>query len=122
VKIAAPEYRQAFARRDQDLTALGPAEAAERIAASAVKADLVAAVDDWALHEPEPGLRDRLLEIARRADPGPWTDRLRDPVVRTDRDALGKLAEGPGAASTSAATLSVLATLMWRAGLSPARC
>jgi tetratricopeptide (TPR) repeat protein len=117
---AAQEYRQAFAGRDLDVTALGPAETAERIAASAVKADLVAAVDDWALHEPEPGPRDRLLEVARRADPGPWTDRLRDPAVRTDREALGKLADDLGSSRPSAATLSVLAMLMLRRGLNPA--
>ena len=56
-KIAAPAYRQAFAERALDLKTLDPAVSARRIAASAVKAELVAAVDDWALHEPERGLR-----------------------------------------------------------------
>jgi predicted ribosomally synthesized peptide with SipW-like signal peptide len=120
LKIAAPEYRRAFTERDLDLTTLGPAEAAQRIAASAVKAELVAAVDDWALHEPEPAVRDRLLDVARRADPGPWTDRLRDPAVRTDRAAVGKLADDLGRTGTSPATLTVLATLMWSEGLIPA--
>jgi Flp pilus assembly protein TadD len=121
LKIAAPEYRQAFAQRDLDLTALAPAEAAKRIAASAVKAELVAAVDDWALHEPRPGLRNRLLDVARRADPGPWTDRFRDPAVRADRAAVEKLAAEADPARTSAATLSALAQLMTRRGLSPVR-
>jgi len=39
-RIAPPEYRVAFANRGLDLTALAPAEAARRIAASAVKAEL----------------------------------------------------------------------------------
>ena len=47
-KIASPAYRQAFAERDLNLTTLDPAVSARRIAASAVKAELVAAVDDWA--------------------------------------------------------------------------
>jgi predicted ribosomally synthesized peptide with SipW-like signal peptide len=118
-KIAAPAYRQAFAERDLDLTTLDPAASARRIAASAVKTELVAAVDDWALHEPERGLRDRLLDVARRADSGPWTDRLRDPAVRSDKDAVKKLETDADLTSTSSATLGVLAELMKRRGLDP---
>jgi predicted ribosomally synthesized peptide with SipW-like signal peptide len=120
LKIAAPQYHRAFAERDLDLTALDPAQAAQRIAASAVKAELVAAVDDWSLHEPEPAMRDRLLDVARRADPGPWTDRLRDRAVRTDRGALARLANEVVSSGASSAARSVLATLMWGAGLNPA--
>ena len=69
-KIASPEYRKAFAERGLDLPTLAPAEAAKRIAASAVKADLVAAVDDWALYEPADMFRNRLLEIARTGRSG----------------------------------------------------
>ncbi len=119
-KIASPAYRQAFAERDLNLTTLDPAVSAGRISASAVKTELVAAVDDWAQHEPEPGLRDRLLEVARRADPGSWTDRLRDPAVRSDRDAIKKLATDADSTSTSVATLGALAALMKRHGLDPA--
>jgi predicted ribosomally synthesized peptide with SipW-like signal peptide len=118
-KIAAPAYRQAFAERALDLTTLDPAVSARRIAASAVKAELVAAVDDWALHEPKLGLRDRLLDVARRADPGPWTDRLRDSATRSDRDAVKKLATDADLTSTSSAALAVLAELMKRQGLDP---
>src|SRR5262249_30240542 len=90
-KIASPEYRKAFADRGLDLATLDPTEAAKRIRASAVKAELVAAVDDWALWEPDRALRDRLLEIARRADPRPWTDRLRDAAAWKDRRVLARL-------------------------------
>jgi eukaryotic-like serine/threonine-protein kinase len=111
-EIAAPEYRKAFAERGRDLTALPPAEAAGWIAASAAKAELVAAVDDWATYEPDPVLQSRLLEIARRAAPGPWTDRLRDPAVRRDRAAVQKLAAEVDPARVPPAALSVLVTLM----------
>jgi tetratricopeptide (TPR) repeat protein len=117
---AAPEYRQAFVERGLDLTALDPAEAAQRLGASAVKAELVPAVDDWALWEPEPGLRRRLLDIARRADGGPWLDRLRDPAVRNDRGAVEKLAADADPERTPVAALSVLAELMKRQGLNAA--
>src|SRR5262249_44320986 len=49
-----------------------------------------------------------------------WTNRLRDPAVRSDPVAVRKLAADAGAARTSATTLSVLAMLMQRHGLNPA--
>jgi tetratricopeptide (TPR) repeat protein len=120
LKVAAPAYRRTFTERGLDLTRLDPAEAAKRIAVSGVKAELVAAVDDWALFEPAPAIRDRLLNVARRADPGPWTDRLRDRAVHSDRGALAKLARDADAARASPAALSVLAERMGRLGLDPA--
>jgi tetratricopeptide (TPR) repeat protein len=118
--IAAPAYRQAFAERGLDLTSLDPAGAAKQIRASAVKAELVAAVDDWALFEPEPAIRDRLLDVVRQADPGAWTDCLRDPAVRNDKGALAKLAEDADLARTSAEALCVLAHRMGLLDLDPA--
>ena len=118
-RIAAPEYRKAFAARGWDLMTLDPGEAAKRIAASAVRADLVAALDDWALHEPEPVLQNRLLEVARRAEPAPWTDALRSPAVRNDKSEVEKLAVDADPAGTSPRALGVLARLMMRHGLDP---
>jgi len=118
-KIASPEYRTAFAERGLDLTTLEVPEAVRRITASAVKAELVAAVDDWALYEPNAALRDRLLEIARKADPGLWTNRLRDSALWKDKTAVAKLAVEANPEHTSSAALSVLATLMWRNQLDP---
>jgi tetratricopeptide (TPR) repeat protein/tRNA A-37 threonylcarbamoyl transferase component Bud32 len=73
----------------------GPAEAAETVAArvreSAVKEVLVAALDDWALLAP-PATRAWVLEVARRADPDVWRDRLRDPAAWDDEQVLGKRA------------------------------
>ena len=142
-KIASPEYRKAFADRGLDLEMLDPVETARRIAASAVKADLVAAVDDWALYERDESLRNRLLAIAGRADPGEWLNRLRDPAVwdhlmpqtkladlaniphriatavRDDLMPLTKLAVDADPGATSISALYVLATLMERKGLNP---
>src|SRR5262249_674425 len=86
---AAPgEYRPALKAAGLDLGALESGEGVKQITGSAVKAELVAAVDDWALYERDEVLRDRLLEVARRADPHPWTERLRRPALWTDRDAV----------------------------------
>jgi tetratricopeptide (TPR) repeat protein len=114
-----PAYRAAFAAHGLDLTALEPAEAAGHIATSPVRAEIVAAVDDWSVYEPDPDLRNRLLQIARQVDPGPWTDRLRDPAVRGDKAAVAKLAADADAATVSPAALSTLAEVMSRAGLNP---
>ena len=118
-KIAAPEYRKAFAGFGLPFDTLEAAEAARRIAASPVKTELVAAMDDWALYETNERLRDRLLEIARKADPGSWTDRLRDPAVRRDAIAVVKLLAATDLATTPPAALSVLAAVMERQHLDP---
>ena len=119
-KGAPPAYRKALAEYGLDLTTLAPAESAPRIAASAVKAELVMAVDDWALHEPDEELRVRLLEVARAADPGPWTDRLRDPKVWGDRKAYGWNSRPTRTRRpTTPAVLSMLAELLMRSKVNP---
>ena len=118
---APPEYRKAFQESGLDLTALEPVDAANYIATSAIKTDLVAAIDDWSSFEPSVPLRDKLLEIARRGDPGPWTDRLRTPFVQSNIAALEKLAQEVQAASPPSSALCVLAGAMVRSGLSPLR-
>jgi tetratricopeptide (TPR) repeat protein len=120
-QMAAPEYRLAFATHGIDPTALDPGDTAARIAASPVKTALVTALDDWAVHEPNEATRDRLLDAARRADPGPWSDRLRDPAVRRNKAKLAKLAAEAGAdpAGRSAMSLLVLAELMGDSRLDP---
>jgi tetratricopeptide (TPR) repeat protein len=119
LRSAAPAYREAFAARGLDLTALPPAEAAARIAASPVAAAMVAAVDDWAMHERHPKDAVRLLEVARRADPSPWTDRLRDPALIYDPAALAKHAAAADPVRTRPAALVFLAAMMEHRGLDP---
>jgi Flp pilus assembly protein TadD len=116
---APPAYRAALLARGFDLANSDPAEVAERVATSGIKAELIAALDDWALYEPDRALHARLLDVARRADPGPWTDRLRDPAVRSDAARLGQLAEDADAAVLTPATLVVLAELMRHHQLDP---
>jgi serine/threonine-protein kinase len=66
---------------------------AARIRGSAIREQLLAALDDWALVTTEPAAQARLLRIARLADPDPGCrDRVRDPAVRSDRRALEQLA------------------------------
>jgi tetratricopeptide (TPR) repeat protein len=116
--IAPPEYRKAFAAHALDLAQIPPAEAAKVITSSAVKAELIAAVDDWALYEPDRVLQTRLLEIARTADPDPWTDRMRDSSVWSDSGVVARLAViDPSTVSPEA--LSMLASIMESRALDP---
>lgn len=118
-RIAPAEYRKAFAEHQLNLAELDAGEATKPIAASSIKAELVAAIDDWALHEPEVAIRDKLLEVARRADPDPLTDRLRDPAVRADAAAVAKLAAAVDPSAVSPAVVLVVAQLMHRHRLDP---
>jgi Flp pilus assembly protein TadD len=117
--LAASEYRAAFAAFDLDLIALAPDVAAWRIAESGVKTEIIAAVDDWALYEGFSAHNEHLLDIVRRADPGGWLDRLRDPKVRTDVTAVTRLANDADVQLLSPTALSTLAELMNRNGLDP---
>jgi tetratricopeptide (TPR) repeat protein len=116
---APPAYRAAFLARGFDLPVGDPAELGDRVRSSALARELVAALDDWALDEPEAGLRARLLAVARRADPGRWTDRLRDPATRGDPDRLADLARDADVAAVAPPTLAGLAELMRRAKRDP---
>jgi tetratricopeptide (TPR) repeat protein len=86
------DYAEAF--RDQGLgePPNDPEGAAARVRASRWAAHLVAALDDWAVSAADPARQDWLLGVARRADPDPWRDRVRDPAVWRDGKALAELA------------------------------
>jgi serine/threonine-protein kinase len=77
-RAAARDYATEF--QEAGLGAVGDEEAAvaARVRASGASAQLVAALDDWAAITDEPGTRQWILGVARRADPDPWRDRIRD--------------------------------------------
>ncbi len=88
---AVEEYANAF--RDYGLDVEGEVAAvAQRVRQSAVKDQLLAALDDWAEYTPDARLRAHLLAVARQADPDPWRDRFRDPQLLGDSLALQRLA------------------------------
>ena len=55
-----------------------PHRVAARLKASPIHKTLVAALDEWALFA-DKEVRDWVLRVARRMDPDPWRDRVRDP-------------------------------------------
>jgi serine/threonine-protein kinase len=93
-----------------------PQAVAARLRGSAARPQLVAALDDWATAAGDGGRRSWLLEVARRADPGGWGDRFRDPAARADRAALERLAREADVAELSPQALTALGVALWRAG------
>ena len=87
------DYAEAF--RDQGLGEPpdDPEGVAARVRASKWVAHIVAALDDWAVCAADPARQDWLLGVARRADPDPWRDRVRDPAAWRDGKALAELAQ-----------------------------
>jgi serine/threonine protein kinase len=118
----ARDYAQALA--DAGLV-VGSDETAltDRIRTSAIHEQLVAALDDWALAAfvlRDEGLRERLLRLARRADPNPaWRDRFRDPAVWRDRGALERLAHEAPVAELPPRLLVLLGSLLELAKADP---
>jgi tetratricopeptide (TPR) repeat protein len=85
------DYAAAFGEAGLGVPGTDPAAVAERVAASAVREQLVAALDDWSVVAVGER-RDWALEVARRADPDPWRDRLRDPATRDNVASLTRVA------------------------------
>jgi tetratricopeptide (TPR) repeat protein len=119
------DYVAAFRRYGIDVETLPSAEVAARIAARPIQPDLVAVLDRWA------GIPDhrwadnrdqgqwerqweRLVEIAKAADPDPWRNALREATVRRDRDALRKMAASADLGQLPATSQLALGSALWR--------
>jgi serine/threonine-protein kinase len=106
-------YARAFRAYGLDVAELEPADAAERIAASAVRPQLVAALEDWSsMKRKDPQGKAHLLAAARLADPDEYRNRLRDAMHKGDKAALEELARGPEVASLSVPSLVLLAATL----------
>ena len=111
---AARDYAAAF--REAGIGAeTEPAEVvADRIQSRAVREQLVAAVDDWAMSvgKEDPSRRAWLLAVARAADSDPWRSRFRDPQMWKDRTALERLAGDAKVSELSPQIIVVLGRLL----------
>jgi tetratricopeptide (TPR) repeat protein/serine/threonine protein kinase len=103
-------YETLFKRYGLDPGTHDAGEAAERIRASAIRDDLLAGLDNWVLARSFTGLpgREKLLDVARRADADPWRNRLREGIVSRDREALLELSRDEGLLSQPPADLLLL--------------
>src|SRR5262249_10839693 len=110
-----PDYAEAFKDYGIDVADLDAPTAAERIRASAIRAQLAGALDEWlwakfcrirdlkVTTRPDVTQRDvelkeenaryeHLRAVADLAVPNEWCQRVRDPAVHQDRPALEELA------------------------------
>jgi serine/threonine-protein kinase len=85
---------------------------------SAVCAEIVAALDNWASLTYRPSRRRWLLEVVRRADPDPTRDRLRQPALWEDRIKLARLVQELSAADVSAQLATALGRVARSRGVS----
>jgi serine/threonine protein kinase/tetratricopeptide (TPR) repeat protein len=104
------EYQEAFA----PFGVLGddPAAVAVRLAASPIREQLVAGLDEWSLAaflRSKNELAERLLTLARQTVPDPaWGDRVRQQTVWGDRQSLEKLATQAPTAGCSPSLLNIV--------------
>ncbi len=105
-------YAAAFTEAGLGRVGDDPAAVARRVASSAVRDALVAALDDWAMCLRKGDRRRWVLEVARRADPDTWRDRLRDERTWDDRGALARLARDVPAERLTTPLLVVLGSLL----------
>jgi eukaryotic-like serine/threonine-protein kinase len=102
------DYEAAF--RDAGLGSIGDnlEAVAARVAASAARRPLVAALDDWAVCAADGRRQAWILGVARRADPDAWRDRVRDSAAWDDCTALAGLARTASVAGQPAPLLTAL--------------
>ncbi len=107
---AAREYAVAFREAHIGEETEAAAVVADRIRSSAVREQLVAAVDDWAVRvgKEESARRAWLLAVARAADPDPWRNRYRDAAESNDRTALERLAREANVSELSPQIINAL--------------
>src|SRR5262249_42702508 len=75
---AGPAYAEAFRQFDLDLKNLRPQELAARLRRSAIRPQLLAALDDWIGRSVAgPALRERLLAVVQLADDDPFRRQVR---------------------------------------------
>ena len=89
---------------------------AARVQESAVRAEIIAALDDWASITPDLRRRAWLLAVARRADPDPVRGRLREPELWQDHARLTRLAREPSAPELSPQLATALGRVSRRSG------
>jgi eukaryotic-like serine/threonine-protein kinase len=115
---ADPAYAAAFREYGIDAALLDAAAAAQRVRASSICEQLVAALDDWSFVIPSGDAlcRGRVRLIAALADPDDWRNRFRDEKIQRDRSALENLAARPEVADWPPSTVVLLGRSLQLAG------
>jgi serine/threonine-protein kinase len=91
-----PLYEETFAKAGLGRPGDDSAVVAAKVRDSAVRAQIVDALDDWASITEDPARQEWLLAVARGTDPNPARDRLRQPELWQDGARLTKLVKQLG--------------------------
>jgi superkiller protein 3 len=116
-----PRFAKEFQDFGIDVDALEPAEVATRIVRTTIREALVRALDNWATvrmrarGDKNPGWQ-KLVEIARQADPNDLRNRCRDALLRRDRPALEQLADAVPIRQLPPSTLLLLGQVLMELG------
>jgi serine/threonine-protein kinase len=105
-------YAAAFAELGLDRMGDDVEAAAAGVRTSRVRGALIAALDDRAVGIADKGRQEWLLRVARRADPDPWRDLVRDPAAWGSGPALAELARTATVSEQPAAFLATLGDRM----------
>jgi tetratricopeptide (TPR) repeat protein len=106
---AAARYEKTFDAAGLNVQALGAATVAERIKASPIRNELIAALDVWATCIGTVPQLEKIYDVAQRADPDPlWRDKVRDASIINNAQALTDLAVAAPIAQQSASILVAL--------------
>jgi serine/threonine protein kinase/Flp pilus assembly protein TadD len=100
---ANPAFAIAFRDYNLPVLDLEPSEAARRIAASAIREQLLAALVDWADLKTDPADKKKLTAVIRMSDTDPWRQQVFDVVDHKNWPQLARLARQPEALASSLA-------------------
>ncbi len=115
-EASAAGYAVAFAEYGIDLRQGDAAAVAALVGERAIRVELAAALDDWAILTGNAAEGARLEAIARLADPDPLRGQVRAARVRKDVAALRELAGSPNARELPSATLVLLGLILAERG------
>ena len=101
--VAEPLYVSAFAEAGLGREGDDSKAVSARVRDSALSAELIAALDDWASITADRGRREWLLAVASEADQNPARNRLRQPELWRDGARLTQIAQEPSGADGVAA-------------------
>jgi tetratricopeptide (TPR) repeat protein len=107
-------YTEEFRDYGLNLEQLEPDKAATRIEVSAIREQLIAALDDWLMAPPSN--RERLLAALAQADAEPWRRQLRAAFVTSNLKALRELAREANAAAQPPADAVLLGLTLGKLG------
>jgi serine/threonine-protein kinase len=117
-ELRSRRYAAAFRKHGLDLPALDTAEAVARLRGSAIRLELLAAVDDWILHAPH-GVHAALRRVADGADDSAWRRAFRAAALTGNAARLKALAHDEEVQRQPPAVLNWLAVTLRSAGQVP---